>query len=227
MLKKRVTNQSGFTLLEILIAMGILAAMAGMISEVLNGVVLAKNRTEENARLTHAINVGLSKIYDDFNMAFLTDATFQGKQGAFVTAFVGEEESVDFSTMSHVHYVKNARDSDQVSVGYSLRRNDEGMTNLMRRESDFLGEKIDEGGAAFVLIPNLKTFSFSYYDSNEKSWKGDWDTDSVTSAGRLPYMVKIVMTVYGNVVDAEGGERREHDYEIVVPVPMYNSKISF
>lgn len=220
-------NQSGFTLLEIMIAVGILAAMAGMISEVMNGVVLAKNRTEENARLLHAINVGTSKLYDDFNMAFLADATFQGRETGFLTAFNGDEESVNFSTMSHVHYVKNARDSDQVSVGYFLRRNDEGMTDLARRESDHLGEKIDEGGHAFVLIPNLKSFVFSYYDSNAKTWKSEWDTDSVTSAGRLPSMVKVVMTVYGNVVDAEGTERREHDYEIVVPVPMYNSKISF
>lgn len=223
----RVRNSRGFTLLEVLISIGILAAMAGTIAEAMNGVITARDRSQKNAALVHEINVGLSKMYDDLNMAFTADTTFQGKDGYYLTGFIGDGESMSFSTMSHVHYVKNARDSDQVSVGYFPKNNSRGTSDLMRRESDHLMEKIDEGGYSFVLVPDIKQVEFSYYDSNEKAWKNDWDTDSVEFAGRLPYMVKIAMTVYGNFTDADERERREHKFEVTVPVVMYAQKISF
>lgn len=226
-MKQRFLSHQGFTFLEVLIAIGILAGMSLMMVQVLNGMIAGRNQTEERAGLQHHIQVGLSKIYDDVNMAFLADNTFHGNESQYVTGFDGEQNAMSFSTTSHVHYIKNKRDTDHVHVSYFLQNNDEGHQDLMRKETDYLREKIGEGGQPYILIPNVKSFELEYYDSNKKDWGKKWDTDSVTSAGRLPAQVKVSLVVYGRLVNEDSDERREHSFEIIVPVPMYKQKISF
>lgn len=219
-------NQAGFSLIEILIAIGIFAGLAITIAEVMANVYVSKGELERRADLNHTVEIGLAKIYDDINMAFLSDPTFHGKETAQVSAFIGEAAVLDFTTMSHVHYVKNYHDSDQVDVGYLVEKDREGRPNLMRRETDFLQSKVNEGGRSFVLIPGVESFVLEYYDANQKSWKGEWDTNSVEFAGSLPSRVRVKLTVLG---EPEGDDEkgRKYDYEIIVPLEMAGQKISF
>lgn len=218
--------QSGFSLIELLIAIGIFAALAVTIAEVMANVYASKGELERRADLNHTVEIGLAKIYDDINMAFLSDPTFHGKETAQVSAFVGDTATLDFTTTSHVHYIKNYRDSDQVDVGYRVESDRDGRPNLLRRETDFLQSKVNEGGRSFILIPGVESFVLEYYDANQKSWKGEWDTNSVEFAGSLPQRVRVKLTVLGEP-EGEDEKERKYEYEIIVPLEMAGQKISF
>ncbi len=227
--KKYSSNESGFTLLEILIAIGIMAIMTVAITNITDTITRMRNDTTAHNDLRHSVTLALTKMTDDLRVTFLADTKFIGADKMFVTGFFGEEEKLDFSTMSNVHYVKNNRDTDQVNVGYYLSTSEAGGYNLMRRQTDRLGEDVKEGGKAFVLIGGVDSLGFEYYDANKKEWVKVWDTDSVSSGGALPQIVRINITVLGEPEDPEeeDSDRVKYDYTLDVPIEMYNKKVSF
>lgn len=220
-------KQHGFSIFEVLIAVGLLAVMMAMIGQAMLGILGSKDNIEESAEFYQTVYSGLNRMWDDFNMAFLASETFYGPESAYLTGFKGDVSLANFSTMSHIHYIKNQQDSDQVHVGYFLRKNDAGLEDLVRRETDHLLGDLEKGGKSFVLIPDVSSLEFEYYDSNKKDWDKRWDTTSVSYAGRLPRLVKIRLSVQGRYKRDEEDEREEHEFELIVPVMMYKEKITF
>ncbi|MCP5464602.1 MAG: hypothetical protein H7A33_06225 [Deltaproteobacteria bacterium] len=220
-------GEGGFTLLEILIAIGVLAAMTLTMSSIMTGIVEQKNKARDRANLNHSVQMTMAKISDDLRLAFVADKKFFGQDNYYLSGFKGTSSSINFSTMSHVHFLKNKKETDQVHVGYFLKKNEQGNMDLMRRETDHLVDDLEEGGKAFVLLPNVKDVSFEYYDSNKKDWQQSWDTESVSNLGRLPQMVKVTLVVLGAFESAASDERKEKTYQWLVDLPLYNNKILF
>lgn len=220
-------NRKGFTLLEIIIAIGILAGMTMTMTDVTTGIMYSRKRAEERNESRHAVAIALSKISDDIKMAFQADKKFDGSEKYYKTGFIADSNKLNFSTMSNVHYVKNHKDTVQVQVGYSLSKNEEGGTDLIRRHTDHLTDDMESGGLNFVLIKDVKDFELEFYDANKKDWKTKWDTDSVSSAGKLPQIVKVKLTVYGEPELTDEDRKKEYYYEMQIPIEMYNKKVSF
>lgn len=223
----RSSNQKGFTLIEVVIAVGILAVMMMMVSSTLSNVLKLKSRAERRAEVRHVLYVAMGKITDDLGMAFMADTTLQGKDSYYLTSFSGEENKMNFTTMSNLHFVKNAKDTDQVRVVYELIKNENGGTDLARRQTDHLVPNPDKGGQRYLLIPNVKTFELQYYDSNKKEWEQKWDTDSISSAGRLPQMVKVKIEISDQEDEDNEDSARSYVYESAIAVPLYKNKLNF
>src|SRR3989339_994656 len=170
-IKSHNLAHKGFTLLEIVIAMSILAVMMVSITQLTGSILVKKDRNEIRMQLQHQITVAITKITDDLHMAFLADSKFQGKDQKYKTGFVGKEDGVNFSTMSQVHFVKNKADTEQVAVGYFLEKNEADTFVLKRRQTDRLPEKLDVGGQAFALLRDVSQFSLEYFDANKKEWQ--------------------------------------------------------
>ncbi len=194
-------NKKGFTLIEIMIGVAILTGMALLINTVMQRTLTAKQKVERRDEVLHSVRLGLAKITEDVSQAFLTIQAMEGTNALYHTGMKGTEDSLDFSTLSHFHYQKNAKDTDQVSVGYVLEKNEEGAQNLMRRESFRLGEKVTEGGRSDLLIENVKSLKFRYYDSGKEEWVEEWNTESVSALNRLPQAVQIDLTVTNDGMD--------------------------
>jgi type II secretion system protein J len=220
-------NDKGFTLIELIIAIGFLATIAVSVANMTNNIIGKKEIVEKQVRRRHTISIALSKMTDDIKMAFLAESTFQGKNSAYLTGFYADESSLNFSTMSNVHYIKNHRDTTQAQVGYSLVKNDNREFDLVRRQTDYLTDDLKTGGQSFILVKDVQKMILSYYDGSKGTWQKEWDTESISNAGRLPKMVKIQLTVLGEILSEEDDERPEHYYELVVPVEMYAAKVSF
>lgn len=220
-------NQKGFSLIEIMIAVGLLTAMSVMIYTTMSRSLEGKARVEKRDEVLHAVNLGIGKLTTDLSQAFIAYSNLEGQNSAYKTGMKGGEEEVSFSTFSHYHYIKNAKDTDQVTVGYELKKNEEGFYDLMRRESLRLSEEIDEGGAQFPLIENVKEFKLEYYDSNKREWVKEWDTTKVSVLGRLPQAVKISIAVIEP--DDEGSLENglEHNYSTIALVDLYSNEIRF
>lgn len=222
-----IMNHKGFSLIEIMIAVGLLATMSLMINSIMGRTLSAKSKVERRDDLLHSTRLSLGKMTEDLSQAFLASSTMQGQNASYKTGMKGSESQIDFSTLSHFHYQKNANDTDQVTVGYILKSNELGFYDLIRRETQRLSDKIDEGGDSFVLMENIKEFKLQYYDSQKEEWVKEWDSTQISNLNRLPMVAQIDITV----VETEDSESdvvlREYPFSTKALVDLYKNEINF
>jgi len=219
-------NTRGFTLLEIMIAVAILTGMSLLITTTMNRVLTAKVKVEGRDEQLHGLRVALSKMVDDISQAVRANKAFSGSDNKFMTGMKGSDVELNFSTLSHYHFLEGLKETDQTVIGYSLKPTDKGENSLMRRETGRLSDKLDEGGTAYPLLDNVKKLKFSYYDSNKKEWVNEWDSEQISVLGRLPFAVKIELTVIEEVDDDEK-RPREYDFSTIALIESYKNELNF
>lgn len=198
MKKSLKQKNAGFTLIEIMIAMAILAVMAVLLFTSMSQTLNSKDDIEQKDELNHSANLALNKMSMDLQMAFLlTGPEFLGSDGKVKIAFIGKEDRVDFSSLSHVRYFKDAKEADFAEVGYSLEDDKEEPENkvLVRRESKWIDDKPLEGGKPEIMVEKVKEFHLEFYNAQKKEWQKAWDSTQVDVANRLPRAVKIQLKV--------------------------------
>lgn len=192
-------NSRGFTLLEVMVAVTILAgmslAMYGASSMMIDNKDVVEHRDERN----HSVSFALNKLAEDLNSAFfvksqdLLGSKFEGE-----VAFQGQEERLDFSSFTHLRYIKDAKETDMAEISYYLVNDPEEPDRriLMRREATVLDKNPQEGGKAYPLLEHVRSIRFEYLPVGTQEYKGEWDTTSVDSANKLPRAVRITLEVY-------------------------------
>lgn len=199
MIKKDTKNySSGFTLIEVMIAIAILSFIVMGVSLFTQSTLNNKEMTERLDNLNHSAFLALHKMSMDLQMAFLLSGPdFLGTDGKIKTVFKGSEDQLNFVSFSHVRYFKEAQEADYGEVGYFLEDSKEegGGKNLMRRESKVIDDNPEEGGTGEVLIDGIKEFHLEYYDSTKKEWGKNWDSTQLDFSNRLPMAVKIEIEI--------------------------------
>lgn len=228
---KRTTG-NGFTLIEVLVAVSLLAVIMTLVWTTTSQSLRARERIEARSEVYHEARVTLAKIQRDFSMAFLVllpeDLGKKGDHVAMKTAFHGQdsgkEDSVYFDSMDHLRLFRSSRESETCEVGYKVEKNSEDshLFQLMRRESPWVDEHPDEGGDWIVLSDHLTGLNLEYYDATKKEWTGEWNSESDIQKNRLPRAVRITITLPDP--DQEG---EDLTFQTVALVEMYKDAIDF
>ena len=203
----------GFTLIEVMLAILLLAIMMSIVYGVVLSTVNAARRVEE---ITAASEVGpaiLTRIRADLEAAFLP------KEGEF---FLGikkpgagmDRDRVDFIS-SDVSYgsendVEEPRFHSINEVGYQVldSKKDPNVAVLYRREDFFIDADPLKGGHLVEMYDRVKSFSLRYYDGQD--WRTDWS--SKTQKG-LPKAVEIELKIY---VSQNGEPNFEQSFKTTV-----------
>jgi len=164
----------------------------------------SKNASERSIARYQQVRTALNRIARELSMAYLSKndqvgalrprTLFVGKRG-------GRVDELTFSTLAHVRLRENARECDQSVLRYSVAAEGPGRAGrqrLLRRESRRLGSdrEADEDGAAYVVLDDLRSLRFEYYDAPAKEWREEWSTVAADGQpDRLPDIVRIVVTV--------------------------------
>ena len=191
----------GVTLVEVMIAVAITAVMGVLVMGAFQRTYAAKDLTEgQDERFTSA-RVALSRMTRELSQAFLSDhydrkryreppTLFRGKDG-------GERDALLFPTMSHARLVRDAKESDQALVEYTVEPDPQqrGETALFRREKTRIDEDPDHGGSKNVVCEHVTTFDVQYWDWQRQEWAREWVTNSAERQSILPTRVKIRLGV--------------------------------
>ena len=210
------SNEQGFTLLEIVIAVTLVALMAVALWSVFRISLTSWSRGSEfidsNQRHRSVLDLVNRQIASTYGPIAPIDLQ---TGGAIYPVFFGRADSLQFVSLSSLRFTDNpgltlvSYDVIQTEQGYSLVEREEQYRGLdPSRVSIF--DRSDE--IVTPIFENLVSFSFEYFDggSNQRpsGWVAEW---SGREAGRLPEAVSMTMIAR----DATGGQLNRH---MVIPV---------
>lgn len=216
----------GFTLLEIIVAVAITAAIGATIAAAFTSGFRAKELIESEAEQYRGLRSSMDRMVREIGAAFVSDRFDVRRyrdQNDRPTNFIGSRERLVFTSLAHQRLYSDAKESDQMVVEYSVhsstKKGAHGQQDLVRRENpNVYGEdKMERGGVEDVLLENVKRVEFSYWDSDQKDWVNDWDTRRLEKKSILPTRVRIVM-----VRSDESGREQRYTTETRI---MLNTEI--
>ena len=205
-------RQRGFTLVEVLVAVAVLAVMMIFAWGAISQTVRAKKVFGASQDRYREARNAMTRIVHDLEMAYVSgneDRTQVETRTFFIGEASGDIQSLRFSSFAHTRLYSDANESDQTVIAYfgANDRDARGQENIMRRENRRLsgpGERWDSTpGETDILFTDVKKLKFTYWDFRGSEWKDTWSTQGVEGAnGRIPDRIKIALTF----VDENGKE---------------------
>lgn len=195
----RQADEQGFTLMELLVAITILAAMALAMFAASRQMLSSQEMAEVRDDQQHAISFALNKMFEDFNAAFFVkSADLLGPRFEGEVPFLGKSERVDFASMNHLRFLSDVPETDYAEISYYLVNDPSGSEGrvLMRRESTKLDRDIETGGQAYPLLTGVRSLTFEYLPFDSEEYKSEWSTETASAGNRLPRAVRATLEVY-------------------------------
>ncbi|MGC3997885.1 MAG: type II secretion system protein GspJ [Anaeromyxobacter sp.] len=184
----------GFSLLEVMIVLGILGLISGMTIGVFRQIDTARATTADQGDRYAGARLALTRLSRELSMAFISDH-FDMRLRERPTAFIGREDGVLFTTFAHERLMADARESDQAVVQYtleSLPQQESGQgQGLFRREKIRLDEDLERGGRKDLVAEHVLSIRFRYWDPQKKDWVREWSTRSIDRTNALPSRIRI------------------------------------
>ena len=237
---KRRRN-SGYTLLEFLVAMVIMGIITPGVTLALRAATVAMDRSEARAARMQQVRAAFDVLSRDISFAVLPSAS-QGSSTSDSTTiseptswFVGSDDSsgnIDTDSLEiitasgRVGYAEMLADNTPdaaeeppsylVQVAYSLEPSESGEGfDLIRRHRSPPSPDGDRSDLLVeeVVVKGISGLDFSYFDGTD--WLDSWDTTLDTELG-LPVAVRITLTI------REGNTEEVY----ITTVPVYSASSS-
>jgi general secretion pathway protein J len=173
------SNNAGFTLLEIMLAMLVLGVVVSMVSLSLSGSIRAVEATLSKGDVYYRAQVALDRLSEDLASAVLpAQVEFIGTAGSDA----GEGE-LSFASFAHLVFNEKNGQQGMGIIDYSVIADEENPGQLFLVRSDVLyrpAEDVDkkkkqDTGAGFLLSDTLRSVHFSFFD-HEGEEQESWDT---------------------------------------------------
>lgn len=210
-------SQRGFTLLEMVVAVTLVALMAVGIWSVFRTSIRSWSRgtqfIDANQRRRSILDLVRKQIASTYGLLTPMDMT-TGK-GPY-PIFNGAEDSLRFVSLNSLRFQESP---GLTLVSYEVVQGRQGDYSLVEREERYLGQLPDQesqvnisGEKATEVFNNLASFTFEYFDpgsgEDQSQWVKEWDGEK---AGRLPTAISMTMTSR----DSKGNQLSRH---MVVPI---------
>jgi general secretion pathway protein J len=191
-------TRRGFTLLEIVVSLAILAVIATITFVTMANAMRAREVLEEEDVVNRSARVALSTIRRELSLAYLS--TNISAVNTYRTVFVAKDNNPDlliFTPLSHTRRYRDAREGDQTEVTYWLEDDPvhSGASVLLHREAPRIDQEPDKGGLIEPLAYNVHSFDLRYIDPTTNEWKEEWDTTGTVTPERLPRAVQVVLVL--------------------------------
>ena len=198
-------HQRGLTLIEILVAMAIIAMMVASVWRGFRATIRGVEITEDVQDRYSTIRNAVDRMAGEISTAYLSFnrppeevrhfTLFEGRRGI-------DGSNLTFSSFSHLRMRKDANEGDQTVIQYFVGPDvdDSSRSHLYRRESKRLTgdrpEDFDRFAPAFVMCEDVEGLELRYWDPLTEDWTDEWRTTVVDGQpDRLPPRVEIRLLV--------------------------------
>ncbi len=201
-------TKSGFTLIEVLLVTVLLSFLAYTTFIQVRQSVGAKEEIDMKTEMLQESRAAIAMLDRDIRSATYITADDliwdpqkpkEGDANAIpappkplpVSIFTGKADYLFFSSRSHQRMSADVPENEQHFVTYQLSPE----RNLVRAETpraDSLKDRADPNAfKQFILLKNIKTLVFSYWDAKNEKWTDRWDSDTGETQDQMPPAVKI------------------------------------
>lgn len=210
-----INEQSGFTLVEIVIAISVLAVMLTLSYSSINTLISSKEILEDQQTIDRIEQVLVRRICQELQLAYpniprLPPADDLDKRFHSYESFLGEPsslptgrpaDSITFVAISAGQYFMEDRTANAGLVQISYRvledpelseETGERSFSLIREEIPYKRpfEKAHQEAVRFPLVQGVDGLMFEYYDSNTEKWVTSWGDEQYRD---LPAMVRFTL----------------------------------
>ena len=156
----------GFTLLEVILAVTVLALIGTMIYGGFSQTALNKARIEKDVDESRVVHMALARMTRELQMAFVSthvnpSLDLRPSNTAFIGKDNGRDDRIDFTSFSHRRLYRNAPESDQNEISYFVTEHpdDPDVKVLARREQNRIDDDPRRGGKSQILVENIEEFN--------------------------------------------------------------------
>ncbi|MCL4478267.1 MAG: prepilin-type N-terminal cleavage/methylation domain-containing protein [Deltaproteobacteria bacterium] len=192
-------KKSGFTLIEALISLSILAVILSFIYLSFFTAFRAKSYVEHRNAIYQIGREILLHMQREITSAYLSVSP-AGSISPY-TYFVGISDEwkgnpldkLYFDSLSHVNIpiANGILGSDYSAIGYDFKIDpDKTIVSMIRYETPFFTTAPLTQGPGFVVSDRVVSLTLLYFDSHVNQWTNQWDT-RLSGRGYLPYAVLI------------------------------------
>ncbi|HTO95414.1 MAG TPA: prepilin-type N-terminal cleavage/methylation domain-containing protein [Myxococcales bacterium] len=199
----------GFTLLEMMIAVTVLAMIGGLTWKTFDSAYDLKQRVERAEERDQTVRGALERIAREASMTFLSEhydhKRFRERPTFFRLKDGRSEAQLTITSFAHERLHIDAKESDQAIFEYRLDRDDSGKTSLFRRVKPLIDDQPDRGGERALLAEDVLRFTVQAWDPRDREWRDEWDSNSPqrTGGALVPPRIRVALTVR----DEQGKER--------------------
>ena len=195
---------SGFTLLEILIAIAILALVVSSLYGAYSGTIETTEKVESLRDIDQTARLALMQMADDFKSFYYRKAESNEEDSPFGFSggmeAEGEEETVvEFASTSHLGFDLNFPSLRINRVRYTLTKElgNEQHHKLVRIEIPFADLPGEREEITLELADSVESLVLTYQNKDGQSFS-QWDTKARETEGLPPRLVNIQLKMAGD-----------------------------
>jgi general secretion pathway protein J len=209
--KRRFRVQTGFTLVEVLIAMSLVSLIALFLYETFISTSRVTDSIDREREYYREVRLTADQLTRELLSAYPSGSSAPlDFTGLHDTGAEGSTDSLSFYTMAHLHLIPGQPEASLTKVRYYLeKRADSRWYHLNHEEyPHFLSGGPPEKE---VLIEQVKEMSIRYFDG--KSWLPEWDSRK-QGLSPLPSAVKVKFLLINRNGDEEEWVRQVNLFEL-------------
>jgi prepilin-type N-terminal cleavage/methylation domain-containing protein len=194
-----MTNQKGFTLIEILIAIALFAALTAMLYPAYIGTFKNMDITESYGTIYRMARITMDRISEDLESACVPAAN--NNSGSDITQyqiFNGNTSSISGKNVDTLQFLTGkhlTQNGDKITGRgivkyYAKQIEDEDGFTLFRSDDPELGKKSQDETGGLALCEGLNSITFFYQDEMGETYDR-WDSTTSPFTGKLPTLVTV------------------------------------
>ncbi len=226
--RRRGRAWAGFTLVEVLIAIAILAMISTLLFTSFSSLKRSKDGVRRVSERHREGRMAISRVARELQSAYISRHLPPDINQAVVrTAFIGTQgapaDRIDFNAFVHRRMDRDARESDQAELSYfgMASETERGVFDLVRRTNPKLDHEPEKGGRVQILATDIDLFDLRYLDPLTGLWVEEWDsTESIKQFDRMPLQVRVILILNGGARVSQGRGRDPLTFATKVSIPL-------
>jgi len=201
-MRRRRPRVGGFTLIEVMLAVVIVAIMSALIWASFGRTLRVTKQLDTDTEWWQGVRVAMDRITREVSSAFISsdydttrypDDDPANRPTFFLIDDQGDQDRLAFTGFVNRRLFLDEKSSDQAIVDYTVGTDDDGHTDLFRRQKSVIDGEWQRGGDKEVLLENVTAFNVQWWNPDDKSWQDGWDTHDSDQHDRIPSRIRITI----------------------------------
>jgi len=191
-------KQSGFTLLEIIVALFIFAVIASVLFQAYTGTYRNIDAAETQAEIYEMARTTMIRIVEDLESTYIPKDSNDSEDSENTATFTGQRDFIEgrradrirFFSKSHIDISNSLIEGGDAKIAYyPLLKEDESIS-LYRSDTPGNLEWPEENTKGWIICEGLYSIGFTYTDKIGDTYD-DWDASVSNSTNKLPSIIHI------------------------------------